>query len=134
MIKKCKAEKKAEITEKEAEIAKLKMEHKKEIDANRHDFAKRFEECKKYYHNRIEDLKGCEKAQVAKEFSLMEKLNQVLQTSMTEKESKIKEQKNEIDRTKHELNMSRKENQSLRNKNRVLYQVGFHIGYTISDY
>ena len=119
--------KKAEIAEKDAEIVKLKVEHKKEIDANRQDFVKRFDDCKKYYHNKIEDLKGSEKAQVAKEHSLLEELNQVLQKSMTEKESKIQEQKNELD-------MVRKENEYLKNRNQMLFKAGFHIDDTISDY
>ena len=119
--------KKAEIAEKDAEIVKLKVEHKKEIDANRQDFVKRFDDCKKYYHNKIEDLKGSEKAQVAKEHFLLEELNQVLQKSMTEKESKIQEQKNE-------LNMVRKENEYLKNRNQILFQAGFHIDDTILNF
>ena len=100
-------------------IQKYKAEKNAEIDTNRQDFAKRFEECKKYYQNKIQDLKGSEKAQVAKEqlqknnISLMEKLNQVLEKSVTEKESKIEE--------------LQKENQYLRNKNEELSQVRFLI-------
>ena len=90
------------------------------MDANRQNFAKRFEECKKYYQNKIQDLKGSEKAQVAKEHSLMEKLNQVLEKSVTEKESKIEELRNE-------LGKAQKENQYLRNKNQELSQVRFLI-------
>ena len=103
-------------------MVKLKVEHKKEMDANRQDFAKRFEECKKYYHSKMQDSIGREKAQVAKEHSLLEELNQMLQKSMAEKESKIKEQKTEIVRTKHELDMARKQNEALRIKNRMLFE------------
>ena len=97
------------------------------MDASRQEFAKRFEECKKYYHNKIEDLKGSEKAQVKKEHSLMETLNQVLQKSVDEKDSIIVEQKNVIDKARKELDMAQKENNSLRNRNQMLAQVGFHI-------
>ena len=96
------------------------------MDASRQEFAKRFEECKKYYHNKIEDLKGSEKAQVKKEHSLMETLNQVLQKSVTEKESIIEEQKNVIDKTRTERDMAQEENTYLRNRNQILFQVGFH--------
>ena len=95
------------------------------MDASRQEFAKRFEECKKYYHNKIEDLKGSEKAQVKKEHSLMETLNQVLQKSVTEKESIIEEQKNVIDKTRRERDMAQEENNYLRNRNQILFQVGF---------
>ena len=90
------------------------------MNANRQDFAKRFQECKKYYQNKIQDLKGSEKAQVAKEHSLMEKLNQVLEKSVTEKESKIEDLRNE-------LGLAQKENEFLRNKNQELSQVRFLI-------
>ena len=90
------------------------------MDANWQDFAKRFKECKNYYQNKIQDLKGSEKAQVAKEHSLMEKLNQVLEKSVTEKESKIEELRNE-------LGVAQKENEYLRNKNEELSQVRFLI-------
>ena len=71
-------------------------------------------------------MKGSEKAQVAKEqlqknnISLMEKLNQVLEKSVTEKESKIEELRNE-------LGKAQKENEYLRNKNQELSQVRFLI-------
>ena len=65
-------------------------------------------------------MKGSEKAQVAKEHSLMEKLNQVLEKSVTEKESKIEELRNV-------LGMAQKENEYLRNKNQELSQVRFLI-------
>ena len=90
------------------------------MDANRQNFAKRFQECKKYYQNKIQDLKGSEKAQVAKEHSLMEKLNQVLEKSVTEKESKIEELRNA-------LGVAQKENEYLRNENQELSQVRFLI-------
>ena len=109
------------------EIAKLKAEHKKEMDACRQDFANRFDDCKKYYHNKIQNLKGAEKAQVAKEHSLMEKLNQVLQKSLTEKESKIEELKDEIAKIKNEREVVYNQNESLRNKNKMLYQARFHV-------
>ena len=48
----------------------------------------------------------------------MEKLNQVLEKSVTEKESKIEELRNE-------LGMAQKENEFLRNKNQELSQVRF---------
>ena len=60
-------------------------------------------------------MKGSEKAQVAKEHSLMEKLNQVLEKSVTDKESKIEELRNE-------LGIAQKENEYLRNKNQELSQ------------
>ena len=101
-------------------IQKYKAEKNAEIDTNRQDFAKRFEECKKYYQNKIQDLKGSEKAQVAKEHSLMEKLNQVLEKSVTEKESKIEDLRNE-------LGMAQKENECLRSKNQELSQVRLYI-------
>lgn len=70
----------------------------------------------------MQDSIGREKAQVAKEHSLLEELNQMLQKSMAEKESKIKEQKTEIVRTKHKLDMARKQNEALRIKNRMLFE------------
>ena len=105
-------------------IKKFKAEKKAEMEANRQEFSKRFEECKKYYQNKIQDLKGSEKAQVAKEHSLMEKLNQVLEKSMTEKESKIEELRNELD-------MAQKQNESLQSRNQMLSQVGFHLVDTL---
>ena len=100
----------------------LKSKHKQEMDTSRRDFGKRFEECKKYYKN----LQVVEKAKNEKEQSLLEKLNQVLQNSITEKESKIEDLKNEIERMKNESELVQKENISLRNKNKMLFQEGFH--------
>ena len=97
------------------------------MDTCRQDFVNRFKECKKYYQNKIEKLEGAEKAQVAKEHSLMERLNQVLQNSLTEKESKIEELKNENEKLKKESEVVYNENQSLRNKNRILFQASFPI-------
>ena len=110
------------------EIIKLKADHKREMEICRHDSANRFEECKKYYRNQIQALKGTEKAQVEKEHLLMERLNQVLQKSLTEKESKIEELKNEIAKIQNEREVVYNQNESLRNKNKMLYQARFHIG------
>jgi len=104
-----------------AEIIKLKAKHEKEMDASRQDFAKRFEECKKYYKN----LQGYDKAKNEKEQSLLEKLNQVLQNSITEKESKIEELKNEIAKMKNESRAVQKENVNLRHRNKMLFQYGW---------
>ena len=62
----------------------------------RQNFENKFEACKKYYYNKMEGQRGFEKAQVAKEHSLLEALNQVLQQRLNEKEAEIARQKDEI--------------------------------------
>ena len=88
-LKKCKAEH-------EVELEKLKNAHKNDLQVMRQNFENKFEACKKYYYNKMEGQRGFEKAQVAKEHSLLEALNQVLQQRLNEKEAEIARQKDEI--------------------------------------
>ena len=106
-------------------MTKLKNEHKKELETCQQDFGRQYNKCKKYYQKKIEDLKGSEKAQVAKEHALLEELNRVLQKSLTDKDTKIEEQQNTIDTNKKELEMARNEIEKLRGANQMLTQVRF---------
>ena len=113
-------------------MTKLKVEHKKELKTCHQDFGRQYDKCKKYYQKKIEEMTGSEKAQVAKEHSLLEELNRVLQKSLTEKDTKIEEQKNEIDTKKKELELAQNEIKKLRGENQMLAQVRFHTRLQIS--
>ena len=76
----------------------------------RQNFEKQFEACKKYYHDKMQEQRGIEKTQVAKEHALLETLNNVLQQRLAEKESEIKKQNDEIKCLKLELNQARVQN------------------------
>ena len=81
----------------------MKKVFENEKQEMRQNFENQFEACKQYYHNKMQEQRGMEKAQVAKEHELLETLNKVLQQRLSEKESEIEKQNDEIEFLRLEL-------------------------------